>query len=747
MESLKPYFEIKEDINRIVTEIRECVKIASPYDLMNFLTFSVFEASLNKKSERDYSGNENCILRSVEYIQSVLVSTSNSYQRSRDDIVEQEDLFRKILKLTCDLYNKIPLYYGLWSIEQKGIEPDDKLEYIFYSQLMSLVRGKQYQLFRVPVIKELLTPHARMIQDVYNISIEQLIEGLVSLETNLSQGRLIAIKNVINGIDSLKGSLKSEKAFDREEDHESMVIELQKSLGLDVYDIKKATNWPDKLINDLTLDIGEDTTFYGHDDFGGWPLWNLPIQFKPCIRINDVVYAFDYNTFFDNFYRSFQKSITKHSIDGERQWNSDQKHASENLVERVFASILPGSVIHHANYYPLGSRESAENDLIIEYKDVLFIIEIKAGSYTYTPAIPDYESHKKSLSSIIEKAGKQCTRTKQYIDSTTPAVFYESDKLDNKLFEINNSLFTQTYLLVITLADFNEITASIEKISVVNAGQDVIALSINDLWVYKEYFSSPTEFVHFIKQRTLATHVKEFEVYDELDHLGLYINLNQYAVQAQKSGEGYDMVYFDGYREELDHYFADLYLGISAKRPSQLIPNDLRTILEICERKQDNAITLFTNFLLDLDQASREMLCDKIHEVYRREKETGTEVPSCAFGDPCFFLFVKVPGIQMLSEDFRWKYYMSTFAKSGREKCFLIYISVDAEGNILDVKNRLITRDDIPAEQIDQLREQGTLYAERRKQIYLDSTHKRKIGRNDPCPCGSGKKYKKCCGK
>ena len=24
---------------------------------------------------------------------------------------------------------------------------------------------------------------------------------------------------------------------------------------------------------------------------------------------------------------------------------------------------------------------------------------------------------------------------------------------------------------------------------------------------------------------------------------------------------------------------------------------------------------------------------------------------------------------------------------------------------------------------------------------------KTEIGRNDPCPCGSGKKYKKCCGK
>jgi uncharacterized protein YecA (UPF0149 family) len=24
--------------------------------------------------------------------------------------------------------------------------------------------------------------------------------------------------------------------------------------------------------------------------------------------------------------------------------------------------------------------------------------------------------------------------------------------------------------------------------------------------------------------------------------------------------------------------------------------------------------------------------------------------------------------------------------------------------------------------------------------------HQQEVGRNDPCPCGSGKKYKKCCG-
>jgi preprotein translocase subunit SecA len=46
------------------------------------------------------------------------------------------------------------------------------------------------------------------------------------------------------------------------------------------------------------------------------------------------------------------------------------------------------------------------------------------------------------------------------------------------------------------------------------------------------------------------------------------------------------------------------------------------------------------------------------------------------------------------------------------------------------------------------------LSAEVRKDLYkkqkASGTYVRegkKIGRNDPCPCGSGKKYKQCCGR
>ena len=48
---------------------------------------------------------------------------------------------------------------------------------------------------------------------------------------------------------------------------------------------------------------------------------------------------------------------------------------------------------------------------------------------------------------------------------------------------------------------------------------------------------------------------------------------------------------------------------------------------------------------------------------------------------------------------------------------------------------------------------EGIFSPEKRKEIqkqYRQSTmvrNENKIGRNDPCTCGSGKKYKKCCGK
>ena len=61
---------------------------------------------------------------------------------------------------------------------------------------------------------------------------------------------------------------------------------------------------------------------------------------------------------------------------------------------------------------------------------------------------------------------------------------------------------------------------------------------------------------------------------------------------------------------------------------------------------------------------------------------------------------------------------------------------------------------DAKAEWLYELPQWDNIFSEeKRKELYKEQKNsgtirkEKKIGRNDPCPCGSGKKYKKCCGK
>lgn len=76
-------------------------------------------------------------------------------------------------------------------------------------------------------------------------------------------------------------------------------------------------------------------------------------------------------------------------------------------------------------------------------------------------------------------------------------------------------------------------------------------------------------------------------------------------------------------------------------------------------------------------------------------------------------------------------------------------VSLDYDTELL-YKNMV----DVKADWLYELPEWDALIdEERRKELYIEQKKSKtvvngpKIGRNDPCPCGSGKKYKKCCGK
>jgi preprotein translocase subunit SecA len=63
---------------------------------------------------------------------------------------------------------------------------------------------------------------------------------------------------------------------------------------------------------------------------------------------------------------------------------------------------------------------------------------------------------------------------------------------------------------------------------------------------------------------------------------------------------------------------------------------------------------------------------------------------------------------------------------------------VGHEKEIAEVSNKLMRGSKSVYDRMKQVSNTGTASTVK---------HQAKVGRNDPCPCGSGKKYKKCCGK
>ena len=163
--------------------------------------------------------------------------------------------------------------------------------------------------------------------------------------------------------------------------------------------------------------------------------------------------------------------------------------------------------------------------------------------------------------------------------------------------------------------------------------------------------------------------------------------------------------------------------------------------------KEERFPTFFSNFLLDMSSDTRQSFCDNIHKLSRRESEIGTMFPAITFGEISYCMYVNKEKIKKISWEDQKEYVLATLAKNGNEYCYLLEIYIDNDDNIEDVKYQYLTQTDIPVENKAYLLDLGEYYFRRREKSILAQNHKKKMGRNDPCPCGSGKKYKKCCGR
>ncbi|MFE5321661.1 YecA family protein [Paenibacillus sp. NPDC056579] len=744
------YSNVKQDIDNLIQEIKNKISSCDPLKLMNFLVSMFYMSLINKTTEFQYELEDNQTTRALEYVQSVLVSSESNYTQ-RDDEDDDSSKYHEILADIIELQNKIIGFYFVWTAHKLAQDENadiEVLQYIVESQISQSIKGDRYQYYQHEHIKALIQPHDAVINELFHISADEFLEGLNKLEHSLSSGKAEAFNEfgrVFENLDAWISSGKSEDDyFEEMRSKDNSLKCVEDMFGFSLYNVKAVTGWSDDLINSLSLSLNENKTFFS-GEFAGWPITDLPVHKKPFIKIENTSYCFDYYSLFDNIYRVMQKTIRELKPSYVNDWSHIQQHASEVMVENLMKKLLPGCQTYRDNYYPKGNslKDCAENDILIVYDNVLLIVEVKAGSFVYTPAITDYDAHVKSFKALIEKADYQCERTLNYIDSHPSALIYDRER--NKKVDLNFSDFSDVFTVCVTVDNFNEFAAKAEKLSFIKLGSDSISISIDDLRVYTDIFESPLNFLHYFKQRKKAVQTSQLSLNDELDHLGLYLDRNMYTLDAEELESEAQFVAM-GFREGIDNYFASLHnKKLNFEKPRQYIPNRIQEIIDYMSRNNVPQRHTFSTFLLDCDYPTRDSFANAIDYSLVRQRQISRMNQVSTYGEVRYSLFVHQPQITAMSEQERMSYIFANMLMHNERDRLCIDLYYGDDDQFINVKFNIVTSSEIPEDRIEELRVLGEHVVKQRTEKFKEHNDKKKLGRNDPCPCGSGKKYKRCC--
>ncbi|RII36774.1 hypothetical protein D2A34_05170 [Clostridium chromiireducens] len=774
------YDEMINNVNKLVEDIRELVSKCNPLEILEY-AYIDFTSSLTGITSEFQLSMENIHRgKELEYIQSVLVSTENKYiKNENNDDVEEIKKFEMIADKINELYTIMQFYflYHTAKMRENNVEEfnEEEEKFLMESQSNMFFRGDRYPVYEIPHLNELLEVHSDEFEKLYGITTDDFINGLSNIQKSLTRinlGEMFEEENkafsqmlelYMKYEEFKNGELSINESYTEEElikkfrensklDLEKVQLELnsQEKNGKKEYekkeyekfDLQKLTNWPIELLEDLSFRIGEDDSFYSSNEYAGWPLIELPVFKKPFIKIDGKYYCFDYYSLFDNIYRVIQKLFRGKDSAYADLWISRQNEVTEKIVDDLFKKVLPGCKTYISNYYPKNGslKQCAENDLLVIYDDNLIIVEVKAGSYTYRAPIVDIESHINSLKTLVEKADGQAGRTLEYLKSSDIVKLYNKDKSEKCEISLNN--FNEVTLMCVTLDNFNEFCSKIEKLKFLQINKNTIALSIDDFRIYTDYFESPLIFLHYLKQRKLATQNKALYLNDELDHLGMYIENNIYSKMYENKENSH--LFALGYRERLDEYFGSLINSeFEVEKPIQSFPKEFNDIINLLDVSDLNEKSRLANFLLDFSSDEKNQFADGINQAITRGKEINRVIPLGLRAIP-ICVFCHQPDIEDMPEKLTSDYTKSTMLELHDDYRVELNLFYGDKMNLNDVKFKFYEPSNIKTEELEAMMQMGEKFALSRIETYKKRNNIKKIGRNDLCPCGSGKKYKNC---
>ncbi len=760
------YPVVVAEINQYIDQIVELVRVLPPDKLLHRAWWGNAMSSLHIKAEVDIGPEGAIAMRMIDYIQSIIASTIPSATQ-KNEVSDQD--WHELCKSVEALFRKLNGQFHICSTAKRKIEDDNYNEnleeFLFKSQIYWCnVRGHRYQVHQLDALDELIIPQSTVIKEVFEISGEKISEELGKVWNSLTFG----IEEMGNfkraSLDAMKADIQAGLVDPNLGPSEIMADTLKrhglnqdadsafgKLFGMDLFDLQKLTNLPESFLEEFSWAPGQDTEFFSEGSFKGWPLKIWPTFKRPFIKIDGRYYCFDMYSLFDYFYRQIEKKVFAHSEPVKQQWVKIRKDISEAMPLKYLQKILPSSLLIKEAFYQWntgsgGQKQWCEADALIAYDDHLFVIEVKAGSFTYTSPADDLPAYIESLKNLVQSPAQQGQRFLDYLGSADQVSIYDRDH--NEVYQVRKKDYRNVTLCAVTQDPFTEIAAQIQhvhRIGVHIGNAPVWSLSIDDLQVYADIFKSPLEFLHYVEQRMRAFDSQVLKLDDELDHLGLYLKHNNYSQYAgEMVGKSTAHLNFLGYRSDIDGYFHDKLQGSETSiQLFQEMPFRLREIINYLSDINKPGRSRVASYLLDIDGDSRKRISNDLETELKNIVIPNRIRPFSTHGDVRLTIFPWNIPLALRKEADAVDYTKALIILNEERDRLLIEPTYNGAKELIYLDWRFIQTQDISAEELERLKEMAESIREKR--IIKAKVEFGKIGRNTPCPCGSGKKYKRCC--
>ncbi len=764
---------IRTEIDSQVRAISELVAGLPPDQLLMRAHWHAVAETQEVETDLDIRQDQISALRLVEYLQSVIVSVPPAAaQAERVD----EDEWIRLVSMVDSLFAKIEAYLFTESRESaKGHRGrGDWLKFLLSLQWLGS-RGHNYMVHFYSHYEDVLGPYTDMLDEVYGISSEEVIAGLQRIHRATIDGlaemqeAFERIRQALSGgegglpegITTPQEALQSYVATFGLDDDAELVFETL--AGLRIFDVGRVAQFPENLLEDLSWSRGEHSDFYGMGDMSGWPLREWPTFSRPFVRLDGRYYCFDPYLLADRFPVALKRGVLHRRPDLDNDWREIQTELTEDLAVRYLCSLLPGASVQRSVYWDCDGK-TWETDALIVYDDHLLVVESKSGAFSPASPAVDFESHIKAARELGEGPVRQGARFIDTLDANGQIELLDgnSRRSRKRIGTIVRSDYRRVSPVAVTLSPFTEFAAQILQLVDIGIGDDLPpawVVSVNDLRLCADIFDNPLIFLHYLETRLAAATLEKLWLNDELDHLGLYLGHNDYGAYARDDADGRDLdaVFALGARATVDaHFMPHPPWGQVSGPLRQDMPPRFEELVDLLANSGQLGRARVASYLLDSGGDLRTKFDSLIGNELERQKEIRRPLPLSLYGREregitvvCWspWTGARRPGMALEHT----QAVVIVGRESGR---LLLEVVANADGRLVDVHWDWIRLDRIDqsrrsalAQYVDHLRQQRVAVASMDHEGRQQTTGaaRRKIGRNDPCPCQSGLKYKKCC--